>query len=222
MSSPTKSRYGKPPKTSHGVRQPIFLWTPSINPKRRRPRRKKRRKWERRKERPLFTAKDIDLVDILLCNPSLDECPDIEAAWNATRREGRAPDAKILAAQLRVGRILLNLEKHTDFTAKRQRNGTILGRAPGLKGWIKQHCPALLPKYKALMAYKSTVKRLCALLGIEGSVAENKVADIRKTCRNLFQEGIPVSLTSLEIATRLKLGMMWMRRRRRPHKDMTK
>ena len=40
------------------------------------------------------------------------------------------------------------------------KDGTIVGRQPGLRGWIGFYTPALLPHYKTLMAYKALAEHL--------------------------------------------------------------
>ena len=90
----------------------------------------------------------------------------ILAAWEATRGARRGdPDA--LAARLRLGAMLSDLEPAVDQSYIRDEDGTIVGRRPGLRGWIGWNCPGLLPHYKALMAYKALVDKLRLVLKIQ-------------------------------------------------------
>lgn len=83
----------------------------------------------------------------------------LEAAWAATRG-GRRGDPDILAARLRLGAMLSDLEPSVDQTYIRDEDGTIIGRQPGLRGWVKIYVPELLPHYKTLMAYKALADKL--------------------------------------------------------------
>ena len=88
------------------------------------------------------------------------------AAWKATRGVRRGdPDA--LAARLRLGSMLSDLEPVVDQSYIRDERGTIVGRRPGLRGWIAWNCPELLPHYKALMAYKVLADKLRVALKIQ-------------------------------------------------------
>ena len=57
------------------------------------------------------------------------------AAWEAVR-EKRRNDPEALAARLRLGSMLADLEPVVDQTYIRDTDGTIIGRRPGLKGWL--------------------------------------------------------------------------------------
>ena len=95
--------------------------------------------------------------------PTADE---LRAAWEATRG-GRRGDVGVLAARLRLGAMLSDLEPAVDQSYIRDANGTIVGRRPGLRGWILGNAPELFPFYKTLMAYKALADKLRVALGIE-------------------------------------------------------
>ena len=90
----------------------------------------------------------------------------LEAAWAATRG-GRRGDPAVLAARLRLGSMLSDLEPIVDQAYIRDETGAIVGRQPGLRGWIGFHTPSLAPHYKALMAYKALADKLRLALQIE-------------------------------------------------------
>ena len=100
---------------------------------------------------------------------SVNQPPTAEAvlaAWETTRGPRRGdPDG--LAARLRLGAMLSDLETTVDQSYIRDEDGTIVGRNPGLKGWIAANCAALLPHYKSLMAYKALSDKLRVALCIE-------------------------------------------------------
>ena len=72
-----------------------------------------------------------------------------------------------LAGKLLAGTLLSDLEPAVDQTYVRAGDGTIVGRRPGLKGWMRVNCPDLVPHYKALMSYKALADKLRKTLGIE-------------------------------------------------------
>ena len=74
--------------------------------------------------------------------------PDgILAAWNA-RKESRE-------AMIRLGGMLHDLECYVDNCLRFSESGEVVGRNGGIKGWLSDSLPELLPKYKTLMRYKA-------------------------------------------------------------------
>jgi hypothetical protein len=163
----------------------------------------------------------------------------ILAAWNMVRTKKRN-DPESLAARLQLGSMLADLEPIVDQSYIRDEGGTIVGRRPGLKGWIGLHCPTLAPHYKALMSYKALAAKLCeALLVIEPDtldsvlcmdgekptkilvmretmrVVASNMEEVRKAYQELFGEGMPRTAAALEEMVRLSLGKGWMQRRRK-------
>ena len=161
------------------------------------------------------------------------------AAWDAVRAK-RRNDPEALAARLRLGSMLADLEPVVDQTYIRDEDGTIIGRRPGLKGWLGLHCPTLLPHYKALMSYKALAEKLCESLHIMEPDTIESVLDIeensptkilvmretfrggasnegevRKAYGEMFGEGMPRTAARLEEILRLSLGRVWMQRKRK-------
>ncbi len=83
----------------------------------------------------------------------------IRRAWEASRTS--------LAGKLLAGTLLSDLEPVVDQSYLRAEDGTIVGRRPGIKGWLLANCPDMLPHYKALMNYKALADKLRKALGIE-------------------------------------------------------
>ena len=183
----------------------------------------------------------------------------LEAAWKATRG-GRRGDPEVLAARLRLGSMLSDLEPVVDQSYIRDEDGSIVGRQSGLRGWIAMHTPVLLPYYKTLMAYKSLADKLRLALGIEEPdtldgvlylgktiskisvsepkereegeesetsgkgirlrdgftvTAKSREKEIREAYRELFADGFPATMADLEAIVRGRLGLAWMRRKRK-------
>ena len=72
---------------------------------------------------------------------------EVLAAWNA-RKESRE-------AMIRLGGMLQDLECYVDNCLKFGESGEVVGRNGGIKGWLFDNLPELLPKYKTLMRYKA-------------------------------------------------------------------
>ena len=56
--------------------------------------------------------------------------------------------------KIRLGSMLLDAEATTDSSLIRDSDGEIVGRNGGLRGWIFDNCPELLPHYAALTGYR--------------------------------------------------------------------
>ena len=59
-----------------------------------------------------------------------------------------------VAEKIRLGSMLLDAEATTDSSLIRDEDGEIVGRNGGLRGWIFDNCPELLPHYAALTGYR--------------------------------------------------------------------
>ncbi len=77
---------------------------------------------------------------------------DILSAWNA-RKESHE-------AMIRLGGMLQDLECYVDNSLRFDEYGNVSGRNGGIKEWLQENVPELLPKYKTLMRYKAMVMRL--------------------------------------------------------------
>ena len=101
---------------------------------------------ERRKVRLRMTA-----------NP----CPtreDVLDAWV------HAKDSR--EAMLRFGGMMEDLECYVDNSLRYGRNGEVVGRAPGVKGWLQMNIPVLYSKYKTVMRYKAAAKKMRQVVGL--------------------------------------------------------
>ena len=61
---------------------------------------------------------------------------------------------------LRFGGMMEDLECYVDNSLRFGRDGAIVGREAGLKGWLQMNIPALYGKYKTIMRYKAAAKKL--------------------------------------------------------------
>ena len=98
-------------------------------------------------------------------------CPTREAildAWTHAR-EGRE-------AMLRFGSLLEDLACHVDHEL-RIAGGRIVGRAPGIKGWLRENVPALALRYTTVMRYKAAAKKLRQVVELPDPIPVAAVLD---------------------------------------------
>ena len=69
-------------------------------------------------------------------------------------------------ATIRFGGLIEDLECYLDNSLVRDEGGAIVGRCPGVKGWLKDNVPALWLKYTTVMRYKAAAKKLRQLAGL--------------------------------------------------------
>ena len=82
-----------------------------------------------------------------LCGGSLRPAPSPEALlaqYGKARGRGRVEE------KIRLGSMLLDLEAAVDNGPVRNGEGVIVGRNPGLLGWLRENCRELAPHYAAL------------------------------------------------------------------------
>ena len=98
-------------------------------------------------------------------------CPtreDILDAWTHAR-EGRE-------AMLRFGSLLEDLACYVDHEL-RLAGGRIVGRAPGIKGWLRENIPALALRYTTVMRYKAAAKKLRQVVELPDPIPVAAVLD---------------------------------------------
>ena len=69
-------------------------------------------------------------------------------------------------ATIRFGSMLEDLECYLDNSLRRNENGVIVGRNPGIKGWLQENIPALALRYTTVMRYKAAAKKLRQIVGL--------------------------------------------------------
>jgi hypothetical protein len=82
-------------------------------------------------------------------------CPTPEAVLEAWNRRRDSHEAAI-----RFGSLLEDLECYLDNSLRRDEYGVIVGRNPGVKGWLCDNIPEILDKYTTAMRYKAAAKKL--------------------------------------------------------------
>ncbi len=94
------------------------------------------------------------------------------AAWEESRTT--------LAGKLRLGALLSEIEPHVDQSLIRDEGGHVVGRRPGIRGWIRLNCPELDPHYKTMMAYKALADKVQMAIGLNTQYSIVDVIDAFK------------------------------------------
>ena len=84
-------------------------------------------------------------------------------------------------SMLRFGGMLEDLECYVDNSLRFGETGEVAGRAPGIKGWLIENIPALAVKYKTVMRYKATAKKLRQMAGLEDPIPTSAMLEIPNT-----------------------------------------
>ncbi len=141
-------------------------------------------------------------------------------AWEKSRAS--------LEWKILLGSLLSDLEPVVDQRHVRNQRGQIVGRNPGIRGWIFEHCPELRRHYKAMMAYKALAERLRRVCGLFDPDSAEALLGVRPAGRGetpaappgarararTLLEGAP-TLRALDDALRERLGLPRMHRERR-------
>ncbi len=92
-----------------------------------------------------------------LCERSVHRPPTAAALLE---QYGRARGRGRVEEKIRLGSMLLDAEASVDSSLIRDAAGEIVGRRPGLRGWIRDNCPGLLGHYGALLGYRRLAAEL--------------------------------------------------------------
>ncbi len=71
-----------------------------------------------------------------------------------------------MAAAVRFGNLMHDLECYVDNSLLRDGNGAIVGRRGGVKAWLQVNIPALYVRYTTVMRYKAMAKKLRQVVGL--------------------------------------------------------
>ena len=67
---------------------------------------------------------------------------------------------------IRFGSMLCDLEAYVDNSLLRNENGEIVGRNPGIRGWLNTNCQPLAAHYKTVMGYKAMAEKFRQAVGL--------------------------------------------------------
>ena len=83
-----------------------------------------------------------------------------------------------LAGKLRLGALLSEIEPHVDQSLIRDEGGHVVGRRPGIRGWLRENCPLLAAHYKTAMGYKALADKVQAAIGLPSKYSIVDVIDV--------------------------------------------
>ena len=95
------------------------------------------------------------------CRTTINAAPTPEELKEQFARVKRNPQEMI-----RFGSMLEDLEAYVDNSLRRDAAGTIVGRNPGIKGWLAENCVELAAKYSTVMRYKALAKQFRQAVGL--------------------------------------------------------
>ena len=67
---------------------------------------------------------------------------------------------------IRFGSMLCDLEAYVDNSLLRNESGEIVGRNPGIRGWLNANCQPLAVHYKTVMGYKAMAEKFRQAIGL--------------------------------------------------------
>lgn len=116
----------------------------------------------RRLRRPFYYARETERRRLLAAERrklhrrhTLAPMPTTEALLNAWNHRKESKEKMIV-----LGGMLHDLECYVDNCLVLDKEGNVIGRNGGIRGWIKENIPELSPKYKTLMRYKAMAIKL--------------------------------------------------------------
>ncbi len=78
---------------------------------------------------------------------------------------------------LRFGSLMCDLEAHCDNSLVRDDFGEIVGRNPGVRGWLRANCPELAAHYSKAMHYKALAEKFRQAVGAGDPVPAEWLAE---------------------------------------------
>ena len=116
----------------------------------------------RRVRRPFYYAQEVERRRSLAIERrkirrrrTIAPMPTPEGLLNAWKERKSSRKAMIM-----LGGMMHDLECYVDNCLRFDEAGNVVGRNGGIRGWIAENVPELLPKYKTLMRYKALAVRI--------------------------------------------------------------
>ena len=102
---------------------------------------------------------------------------------------------------IRFGSMLCDLEAYVDNSLLRNENGEIVGRNPGIRGWLNANCQPLAVHYKTVMGYKAMAEKFRQAVGLTDPYPAalaldglGSAADAGASCQNTVRKSAEVEL----------------------------
>ena len=107
-------------------------------------------------------------------------------AWNERKSSRKA--------MIILGGLMHDLECYVDNCLRFDETGNVVGRNGGIRGWIAENVPELLPKYKTLMRYKALAVRIRQATDTKDPKPTSKllVKPLHKVVKSILAEETPV------------------------------
>ena len=107
-------------------------------------------------------------------------------AWNERKSSRKA--------MIILGGMMHDLECYVDNCLRFDEAGNVVGRNGGIRGWIAENVPELMPKYKTLMRYKALAVRIRQATETKDPKPTSKllVKPFHNVVKTIFTENEPV------------------------------
>ncbi len=92
---------------------------------------------------------------------------------------------------IRFGSMLCDLEAYVDNSLLRNENGEIVGRNPGIRGWLNANCQPLAIHYKTVMGYKAMAEKFRQAVGLSDPYPASLAlahGEDDATCQNMVRK----------------------------------
>ena len=115
---------------------------------------------------------------------TVNTCPTREELEEQFSRARSSPREMI-----RFGSMICDLECSVDNSLVRDEFGEIVGRKPGIRGWLNVNCPQLGTKYKTVMRYKMMAEKLRQAVGVGDPIPAAVLAETDENSVRNFSWG---------------------------------
>ena len=120
---------------------------------------------------------------------------------------------------IRFGSMLCDLEAYVDNSLLRNENGEIIGRNPGIRGWLNANCQPLAVRYKTVMGYKAMAEKFRQAVGL---VDPYPAALALEECQNTVRKDNEQGTKTEGLEARAKRGMACRKARRKAEEMLAK
>jgi hypothetical protein len=113
---------------------------------------------------------------------------------------------------IRFGSMLCDLEAYVDNSLLRNENGEIVGRNPGIRGWLNANCQPLAVHYKTVMGYKAMAEKFRQAVGLADPYP---AALALEGCQNTVRKDDGRGMKTEGVEARVEQGMACRKAKRK-------
>ena len=113
---------------------------------------------------------------------------------------------------IRFGSMLCDLEAYVDNSLLRNENGEIVGRNPGIRGWLNANCQPLAVHYKTVMGYKAMAEKFRQAVGLTDPYPATLALE---SCQNTVRKDDGQGMKTEGVEARAARGMACRKARRK-------